>query len=67
MAYSLSTSVKKGSIPIILALAVRAGIAAADSHGIKLDEATVFTVATALYGAAIGAINYLKNRSKKTV
>jgi hypothetical protein len=67
MAYSLEKSIKKGSIPIVLALIVRAGIAAAESSGIKLDEATVFTVVTTIYGAAIGAINYFKNRSKKTV
>lgn len=67
MAYSLSISLKKGSIPIVLALGVRVAIAAAESHGIKIDEATVFTAITALYGAAIGAINYFKNRSKKTV
>ena len=67
MAYSLAKSIKKGSTPIIFIIMARAGIAAAEVAGIKLDETTVLTAVTAGYGVIIGAINYFKNRSKKTV
>ena len=66
MQYSFEKTVKKGAIPIIFIVIVRALIAAMEQAGMKIIETDILTIAIAGYGALIAVINWLKNRNKKS-
>lgn len=63
--YQLSTTLKKGSLPIILIAIVEAAHAALTSAGVNVDKAVLYTAAMSGYAALISLINWLKNKKKK--
>ena len=62
--YDVGKTIKKGALPFVLFLLVRAGIAAAQAAGITVDETQILTIAAGGYGAIVAFINWLKNRKK---
>jgi len=64
MSYMLSKTLKKGSIPVGLVIAVNIAIQIAKTQGFQIDPNTVWSVVGAGYGAVIAIINYLKNHKK---
>jgi hypothetical protein len=66
MNYSPLKTAGKTVPPLLLIVIARAAIAAAESHGAKIDESQYWTAATVLYGGFIAFTNWLKNRKKKS-